>query len=167
MNFFTESKTAESKMTESKQEQVNKKTNEICAVCLETVERNKNKSRTVCGHCFHSTCLLKCVKKNIDNCPLCKKHLFKKEMTMRELYEKSKDTLFTFSTFCYIMNMVDNPEIQKSITDYNEYDDDNFNYSDDDEDEEDNEKDKLFSVKKFETQFVENVETYFEYKNTI
>ena len=43
---------------------------ENCPICLEEI-KEKNFSVTDCGHKFHTTCLITCIKTN-NNCPLCR-----------------------------------------------------------------------------------------------
>lgn len=132
--------------TETTEKRKEKKEKEICVICYDTIKK-RNSTITDCGHAFHSSCLLKCVSKKIEKCPICKKHLFRKEMKMIELYEKSKDELFNFETFCFIMNMIYDEKIEKCITDYKDYEDDEDNDSDSEEEE------KLFSISLYTKSF--------------
>jgi hypothetical protein len=136
------------------------KERELCSICYEKISRKINTTTTSCGHCFHSSCLFKCVAKNIEKCPLCKKHLFKKELTMRQLYEDMKDEIFNFDSFCYMMNMLDSESIAKCITDYDKYEDHIF--SDDDSDDEEEESNGLFSVNKFEKKLIDKITDFLE-----
>ena len=43
-----------------------------CPICMETVASNKNMVITECGHCFHSSCLMKSVAHNGFGCPYCR-----------------------------------------------------------------------------------------------
>ena len=51
---------------------VNTKCDEICSICLESMELNIVK--TICQHNFHDKCLLDWIKLN-TNCPLCRNSL--------------------------------------------------------------------------------------------
>jgi len=131
-----------------------KKQKEQCSICYELI-RKKNSTTTVCGHNFHLTCLVKCVSKNIVNCPLCKRHLYKKETTMHELFENCKDEIFNFETFCFIMNIVNNDGITKCVKDFEKYED----AYDCDSDEE---NEKKFSIYNFEKSFINKINEILE-----
>lgn len=45
----------------------------ICCICLETIEQNINISQLKCQHCIHSTCLKQYIKWNYTECPICRK----------------------------------------------------------------------------------------------
>ena len=46
-----------------------------CPICMENIDPVKNRMTTECGHCFHSSCLIKhSVLTNI-NCPMCRQDL--------------------------------------------------------------------------------------------
>jgi len=49
---------------------------ENCPVCLEKLTKNNNYCSTICGHNFHTSCLLK----TNGNCPLCRKVLIEEEL---------------------------------------------------------------------------------------
>jgi hypothetical protein len=48
--------------------------NEIieCPICMDQVEGMKNRVTTECGHCFHTSCLMKNVAHNGFGCPYCR-----------------------------------------------------------------------------------------------
>ncbi len=48
--------------------------NEIveCPICMDQIEGNRNKVVTECGHCFHTSCLMKNVAHNGFSCPYCR-----------------------------------------------------------------------------------------------
>lgn len=54
------------------------KPKEECPICLEEISEDKNFTVTSCGHKFHTSCLLKCIKNN-NSCPFCRKELVEKE----------------------------------------------------------------------------------------
>jgi hypothetical protein len=43
-----------------------------CPICMDTIEGEKNKVITECGHCFHTSCLMKNVAHNGFGCPYCR-----------------------------------------------------------------------------------------------
>lgn len=43
-----------------------------CPICMDQIEDNKNKVITECGHCFHTSCLMKNVAHNGFGCPYCR-----------------------------------------------------------------------------------------------
>jgi len=43
-----------------------------CPICMDKIEGNKNKLVTECGHCFHTSCLLKNAAHNGFGCPYCR-----------------------------------------------------------------------------------------------
>ena len=53
-------------------------TNE-CSICYDIVNKNNNCVITECGHCFHTTCLMKNVALNGYGCPLCRRSLSKED----------------------------------------------------------------------------------------
>ncbi len=62
--------------------------NDECPICLEELDAVKNRANTECGHCFHTTCLIKhSVLTNIA-CPLCRTDLAD---IPEEEYESSDD----------------------------------------------------------------------------
>jgi hypothetical protein len=48
--------------------------NEIieCPICMDQIEGMKNRVTTECGHCFHTSCLMKNVAHNGFGCPYCR-----------------------------------------------------------------------------------------------
>jgi hypothetical protein len=52
----------------------NEENNEIieCPICMDEITEGKNKVTTDCGHCFHTTCLMKNVAHNGFSCPYCR-----------------------------------------------------------------------------------------------
>jgi len=43
-----------------------------CPICIEQIEGERNKVTTDCGHCFHTSCLMKNVAHNGFGCPYCR-----------------------------------------------------------------------------------------------
>jgi hypothetical protein len=43
-----------------------------CPICMDQIEGEKNKVITECGHCFHTSCLMKNVAHNGFGCPYCR-----------------------------------------------------------------------------------------------
>jgi len=115
-----------------------------CAICMEKIKR-KNKVKTRCGHSFHLTCLMQNVERGLSkqgsHCPICREHLYKRKVTMMELYEETKDHLSTFSAFCYFVNATAKHDILDYISDFKRYKAVDYNqyfFGDDDDDDEDN-----------------------------
>jgi hypothetical protein len=43
-----------------------------CPICMDEINGEKNKVTTECGHCFHTSCLMKNVAHNGFGCPYCR-----------------------------------------------------------------------------------------------
>lgn len=43
-----------------------------CPICMDEISGEKNKVTTECGHCFHTSCLMKNVSHNGFGCPYCR-----------------------------------------------------------------------------------------------
>lgn len=43
-----------------------------CPICMDCIEMTKNCMTTECGHCFHTSCLMKNVAHNGFECPYCR-----------------------------------------------------------------------------------------------
>jgi hypothetical protein len=43
-----------------------------CPICIEQIDGERNKVTTECGHCFHTSCLMKNVAHNGFGCPYCR-----------------------------------------------------------------------------------------------
>lgn len=43
-----------------------------CPICMDEINGEKNKVTTECGHCFHTSCLMKNVSHNGFGCPYCR-----------------------------------------------------------------------------------------------
>jgi len=50
-------------------------TNEECPICYDEITNKANKTITECGHCFHSSCLIKHAILTNTGCPLCRQQL--------------------------------------------------------------------------------------------
>jgi hypothetical protein len=50
-------------------------TNEECPICYDEITNKSNKTITECGHCFHSSCLIKHAILTKTGCPLCRQQL--------------------------------------------------------------------------------------------
>ena len=50
-------------------------TNEECPICYDEITNKSNKTITECGHCFHSSCLIKHAILTNTGCPLCRQQL--------------------------------------------------------------------------------------------
>lgn len=49
--------------------------NKECPICYDCVSNNVNTTTTECGHCFHTSCLLKSCSINGFNCPMCRNNM--------------------------------------------------------------------------------------------
>ena len=58
---------------------------ECCSICLETINKNKNKVITNCGHIFHCICLIKNVSINGVACPYCRTNISEEEKIYEEI----------------------------------------------------------------------------------
>ena len=50
-------------------------TNEECPICYDEITNKANKTITECGHCFHSSCLIKHAILTNTGCPMCRQQL--------------------------------------------------------------------------------------------
>ena len=50
-------------------------TNEECPICYDEITNKSNKTITECGHCFHSSCLIKHAIVTNTGCPMCRQQL--------------------------------------------------------------------------------------------
>jgi hypothetical protein len=46
-----------------------------CSICMDDIYITQNYTKTECGHCFHTTCLMSNVSHNGFNCPNCRTYL--------------------------------------------------------------------------------------------
>lgn len=67
------------------QEIANNDEEECCSICLETINKNKNKVITNCGHTFHCICLIKNVSINGLACPYCRTNITEEENTDEDI----------------------------------------------------------------------------------
>lgn len=67
------------------QEIANNDDEECCSICLETINKNKNKVITNCGHTFHCICLIKNVSINGFACPYCRTNITEEENTDEDI----------------------------------------------------------------------------------
>ena len=66
---------------EKKEEVVVKIKEEKCAICLDSLDENKNIAKTNCKHSFCLTCLVKALKRN-NQCPMCRTDIEEKKPKM-------------------------------------------------------------------------------------
>ena len=57
---------------------------EECPICMESFSSCNNKTMTECGHCFHTSCLMKNAAHNGFGCPYCRKVLADKPQEEEE-----------------------------------------------------------------------------------
>ena len=43
-----------------------------CPICMDAIDMVKNCSTTECGHCFHTSCLMRNAQLNGTKCPYCR-----------------------------------------------------------------------------------------------
>jgi hypothetical protein len=158
-------KEKETQEKEKEKEKETRKQDKICPICHDKIKKN-NSTITQCGHRFHSSCIFKSVTRHNDVCPLCRKHLFKKELTMRELYEVSKDTIFDFEAFCFLINVIATPNIEQCITDYDKYEDNGYEEDDDNEEDDETEYSEesiKFKMSNYSKNFVNKMNELLDY----
>jgi len=80
----------------------NANTNE-CPICYECISQEKNTTTTDCGHCFHTTCLLKNCSINGFDCPICRNNMTSKKSTANATLEEEEDDLDTEADFIRTM----------------------------------------------------------------
>lgn len=75
-----------------------------CPICYECISQEKNTSTTDCGHCFHTTCLLKNCSINGFNCPMCRNNMTsKKSMDSANATLENEDEINTEADFIRTM----------------------------------------------------------------
>ena len=71
-----------------------------CPICYDCVSNNINTTTTECGHCFHTSCLLKSCSINGFNCPMCRSNMVNnKKNATTTLEEDDDDELDTEADF--------------------------------------------------------------------
>lgn len=58
-------------MKEEKKEELITMTQD-CPICMDAIDMAKNCSTTTCGHCFHTSCLVRNIMVNGIKCPYCR-----------------------------------------------------------------------------------------------
>ena len=58
-----------------------------CPICMENIQENIsiNKTTTECGHCFHTSCLMKNIAHNGFGCPYCRNILAEIQSNSKEI----------------------------------------------------------------------------------
>jgi len=90
---------------------------EECAICMETLDSEKNFAKTNCKHAFCLSCLVKALKNN-NTCPLCRANIEEdkpkkgQKITFEEAIEVAKDEIDMFSLNDYVDAIIhfDNPK---------------------------------------------------------
>jgi len=87
---------------------------ELCSICHNNIEKNKNIVITECSHTFHFSCLLKNIKTNEttgNNCPLCRFNFIK------SIKPPSNFTIppGNFGSYTFINRRVGRPTIRPTI----------------------------------------------------
>ena len=92
---------------------------EICTICHNNIEKNKNIVITECSHTFHFSCLLKNIKTNEttgNNCPLCRFNFIKSIKPPGNLIITSNFTSSgNFGSYTFINRRVERPNIRPTI----------------------------------------------------
>ena len=93
---------------------------EICTICHNNIEKNKNIVITECSHAFHFSCLLKNIKTNEttgNNCPLCRFNFIKSIKPPDNLIIASNFTIppGNFGSYTFINRRVEIPVIRPTI----------------------------------------------------
>uniref|UniRef100_A0A6C0IHK2 RING-type domain-containing protein n=1 Tax=viral metagenome TaxID=1070528 RepID=A0A6C0IHK2_9ZZZZ len=60
-----------------------------CSICMEIIDISINICTTECGHCFHSSCLIKNISHNGFGCPYCRKVLAENPIQNNEFDESN------------------------------------------------------------------------------
>lgn len=64
-----------------------------CPICMDEINGEKNKVTTECGHCFHTSCLMKNVSHNGFKCPYCR------DTMAEEVPDEDEDEYEEFSIY--------------------------------------------------------------------
>ena len=92
---------------------------ELCSICHNNIEKNKNIVITECSHTFHFSCLLKNIKQNIstgNQCPLCRFNFIKSIKPPGNFIIPSNFTSSgNFGSYTFINRRVDRPVISSVI----------------------------------------------------
>ena len=92
---------------------------EICTICHNNIEKNKNIVITECSHTFHFSCLLKNIKTNEttgNNCPLCRFNFIKSIKPPGNLIPSNFTSSVNFGSYTFINRRVEIPTITHNIT---------------------------------------------------
>jgi hypothetical protein len=54
----------------------NEEKDNICSICLETINSENPSKKTSCNHLYHKVCIYEWINNNKNTCPLCRKKLF-------------------------------------------------------------------------------------------
>jgi len=54
-----------------------------CPICFENIDVKNNRTTTECGHCFHTSCLMKNITHNGFNCPCCRSTMAEEQEEVR------------------------------------------------------------------------------------
>lgn len=91
---------------------------EICTICHNNIEKNKNIVITECSHTFHFSCLLKNIKTNEttgNNCPLCRFNFIKSIKPPGNLIPSNFTSSVNFGSYTFINRRVEIPTITHTI----------------------------------------------------
>lgn len=91
---------------------------DICCICIDIINKDKNFAKTNCQHLFCLSCLLEALKKK-QNCPICRADIQvdkpnnTKELTLTEGVEIINEEMrvFPFSDRIDVIRLFDNPVV--------------------------------------------------------
>jgi hypothetical protein len=75
---------------------------ETCSICLSDIhEKNDITTLKVCGHTFHTSCIVECINHGHKKCPLCRSNFnIFQQPSLKNIFTKS-GILFSFPLFGY------------------------------------------------------------------
>ena len=89
-------------------------TNEECPICYDEITNQSNKTITECGHCFHSSCLIKHAILTNTGCPMCRQQLA--DIVESESESDSDSDTYSDSSSDYEEDSSDEEEEERPIT---------------------------------------------------
>ena len=113
-----------------------------CPICMDIVEGNNNRVTTDCGHCFHTSCLMKSVAHNGFGCPYCRTVMAEEVADEESEYDDDEDEEeeifddYILRGFRFFMNNVNGEEHEQDDIE-EEYEDQREEQTDEDQGEQD------------------------------
>ena len=93
---------------------------ECCSICLETINKNKNKVITNCGHTFHCICLIKNVSINGVACPYCRTNISEEEKIYEEISVEETPNRGILEYYHTNLSLIDNQTAINNLRSNNE-----------------------------------------------